>query len=201
MANGADIVGKLLAFVDRPWKAIALAGLMIVGGTLYALWQERAQIASAILQHHVAPHLKPDEFPRIAAQLMRETGADMITLAEASLLLNLVRNQQGILRDRPDWQPDPLPRTLLSDDVDAELLAELIEGRIKCAIISSDSRQTERRVEAALGMTRICVCSVPPILGIFVGALIAGWKQPLSIDAELGAGQALKAAAMKLAVW
>ena len=197
----AGLFAALLAFMDRPWKAVALTVLLFVSATGWVLWTERAEIAQAILSHYRLPRLETGAFHKVAAPLLADTGADLAILVEISLEANLVKNVDGQLRGRPDWRPAPIPRVVFADDSDPKSIVKFIDGDVLCADASKESPVRQRREEAALGVRRSCMVGVPPILGVLVGALIIGWDTPLEPLAEKAAEAALGAAGMKLAKW
>jgi hypothetical protein len=73
---------RIFALVDRPWKAVALAGLAFVGIISWTTWEKRAEIAEMVLERYVKPRLEAERFtPRFAEQLLAESRADLVVLA------------------------------------------------------------------------------------------------------------------------
>jgi hypothetical protein len=45
-----EIINRLLTYIDAPWKAFAVALLIVVGVLTYIVFEQRAQITAAVLQ-------------------------------------------------------------------------------------------------------------------------------------------------------
>lgn len=176
---------------------------MILGLTAIAgitLWERRASVAEAILENWVKPSLRPDAFPKLAAKLMDDTGAEIVILAEVAIRSNVIKNIDGRRRNNAGWTPAVNPRPLYASIRDPARYAAFIEGRPVCHDIDPSSGE-EERAEAALGVKRRCYIAVPPLLDSLVGILAIGWASPPSGEAEAGASALLYTAATQLASW
>src|SRR6266436_1142982 len=91
---------RMFAMVDRPWKAVALAGLIAVGVVTAVGWEQRAIIAARILGSTVVPHLELKRFAAVAPQLATDVEADLIMLIEASVASNSMRSIAGWRKDQ-----------------------------------------------------------------------------------------------------
>jgi hypothetical protein len=193
-------VDKILAFVDRPWKIAAVVILVVTAVTGITLWEQRAGLAEVVLQNWVTPKLHPDRFPKIARQLLDNTGADIAVLAEVGFRSNLLKNIDGTRRGDPAWSPVPNVRPLYGAIRDPQRFLAFVEGRAVCHDVDPSDGE-EERAEAAIGIKRRCYIAVPPVLDALVGGLAIGWRQPLSAEAEAGATGLLWQAASELATW
>jgi hypothetical protein len=192
---------RIFAMVDRPWKAFALAGLVLVGVLGITLWEKRAEIAETVLERYVKPRLEAERFTaRFADQLLAETRADLVVLASISLADNLLKDLEGYKRDDQGWKPRPNPRPIFYADRDPRLLIGLIEGHPICGTLDAAAGE-EPAMLVGLGMTRRCYIAVPPVIGKLVGALMLAWRAPLPPEAEGGAARLIYAAALDLATW
>ena len=165
-----------------------------------ALYERRAAVAEAILERWVVPRLEPERFPKIAARLIFETGADLVVLAEISARSNLIKNIDGVKRGEPGWEPQKNPRPLFASLRDPVAVVELIEGRVSCRDISLQDGAEEQEL-ARLGLRRRCYLAVPPLLGMVVGGIEIAWAVPPPAEREAGAGRLLYQAATELATW
>jgi hypothetical protein len=197
----AGLVDRLFGYVDKPWKVVAVIVLALAFAGGYAVWEQRAAIAERILRQTVTPRLEPDRFPKVADDLMSDTGADLVLFAEVSLNHNLIRTIAGRLAGEPNWRPAARPRPVFTAGRDFERVDELIMGKVDCASVVPQSRLEEERAEAALGMTRRCGVAVPPIPSITIGFLSLAWRKPLSSGDENGAKKVMYRAAERLATW
>jgi hypothetical protein len=95
-------VDRVLGWVDRPWKILAAVVLGIVAIATAIAWEERAEIAEAVLRGWVKPRLDAGRFTALYAdRLMTETGADIAVLATINLHDNLIRISTAISAARP----------------------------------------------------------------------------------------------------
>jgi hypothetical protein len=201
-SNGdGNMLKAILAYVDKPWKAFAVALLAIVGVATFIVYQQRAQIAQAILRGHVAPQLLVDQYKEDAVSLLTSTRGDVTQLLSADLVSNVAQYVAGFDRNGQSWQISPLPRSIIDEGVSVADVVKLIEGTPFCLDVSVDDRLPQHRAFAEAGILRGCIVGVPPVLGVLVGALFVGWKQPLPEHDEYGALQLMRSEAMKLATW
>jgi hypothetical protein len=175
-----------------------ILGLTAIAGI--TLWEYRASVAEAILENWVKPALHPAAFPKIAAKLMADTGAEIVVLAEVAIRSNVIKNIDGLRRNQPGWEPALNPRPLYASMRDPARYAAFIEGRPVCHDIDSNAGE-EERAEAVLGIKRRCYVAVPPVLDALVGILAIGWTSRPSDEAEAGAKGLLYTAATQLASW
>jgi hypothetical protein len=193
-------VERILRFIDRPWKIIAVVVLAVTAIVGWTLWEKRAELAEAVLQGWVTPHLRTDGFPKLAARLLEDTEADLVVLAEVTIRNNLLRNIDGLRRDTPGWRPEANPRPFYGTIRDPVRLVGLLEGRVVCHDLDPQNGE-EERAEAALGIRRRCYIAVPPVLDALVGIIAIGWRERLPLEREAGATSLLYKAATQLASW
>jgi hypothetical protein len=196
--NGA--IDKVFAFVDKPWKIAAVVMLATTGLITFTLWEVRATLMEAVVHQWIKPRLERARFTReIATQILNDTKADIIQLAEISLSNNLIRNIAAFRRDVPNWHPQTNPRPIFYANRDPQFVIDLIEGKPICQNLP-DGNEDETTL-AALGMRRRCFIAVPPVLGLLVGGVMLAWREPLSAEAEAGAARELYQIATELASW
>jgi hypothetical protein len=196
------IVDKILAFVDRPWKIMAVVALAAAGVIGVTLWEHRGELAEGVLEGWVKPRLEPERFTsKLGIELMQQTRADLVVLVRIDLHNNLATNVEGFRRDDPAWKPPVNPRPVFYSVRDPLELIAMIEGQTVCRDMDALDGSEETRALAALGMRRRCVVAVPPVLDALVGALTIAWRAPLGAEAESGAQRLLYVAASRLASW
>lgn len=204
MANGnaTSIIDRLLTYVDKPWKVAALIIVAAVGLVGFIVYENRAQIAQIILQDFVTPKLRDNKFKQLASDLLRDSGADFVQLLSVELDQNTFHFRDGYEKDGGSWPLGPSPQTLISEASEPGFIAQIIEGHVVCFNSADINKETQgSRIADRYGISRYCVIGVPPVLGVLVGALYLGWKQPLGQRDENDARRDMRSVAMKLADW
>jgi hypothetical protein len=74
-----DLIDRILRWLDKPWKAIALAGLAILVALGWSGWTSRDTITD-IWKMSVGKPISNDRKSRILKNLRIETGADIVGL-------------------------------------------------------------------------------------------------------------------------
>ena len=75
-----DLIGRILAYMDKPWKVAAIAGLGILAGAGWFIWDQKDKVAEHFLTgQHEASHLKSRE--TLAALLAQLVAFDDTALA------------------------------------------------------------------------------------------------------------------------
>jgi len=195
----ASLFSTLLSYVDKPWKVFALIFLAMIGVITYTFYENRTEIASAIIHHFEDSRLLPDMFTKIAPALMAQTKADMTQLMEVDLEKNLVQSVSGYTKDGHTWVPDTNPKPAVTERSNPKLLLAIIQSVPKCLPVTDDILLL--RNEYNSGLRYLCLVGVPPVVGIVSGLLYVGWTQtPNSADEE-EAKFALLTAASKVASW
>lgn len=194
------LADRVLAYADRPWRVGALIVLAAAGGLMWFLWEQRAELAQAVLQKTVHPRLVESVFPGIARTLTLSTGASFVMLAAATPEANIVNYVAGLRTDEPAWSPPPGVRPLWTS-ANASMIIEVIEGHVVCIDVREMELVETRRDLADAGVMRACLVAVPAISDVMVGVLVVGWKVALNPDTEAAARQAMRRAALKLADW
>lgn len=199
MSDRLGIIDRVLAFMDRPWRAIVVIILVIILGIGWALWDYRAQIAEAILTRTVLPRLEIARFDTIGLALLKTTGADAVMLISGDLNKNVATNLKGFDKDGQPWLAMTGARPILFNDYPVSWLIRFLSGQVICSNIIDGGE--EMRAEERLGMKRSCVAPIPPFENVLVGGLWVGWKEPPTADAEARAQYLMHDAAEKLATW
>jgi hypothetical protein len=198
--DALGLVDRVLGYVNSPFRLIAIVVLVVVVIVGYTAWERRADIAEGILHHTISPRLEVGQFATVVKSLANNTGADVVILMSVQLTNNVSRVVAGYQRGNPDWQPTGTARAIFIGN-EPSRIAELIEGATVCFNISGANGSSVTRDMAAIGITRACVVSVPPVPDVLVGALGIGWKKPPDPHEEAGAKAEERRAAQLLATW
>ena len=197
----ASVFERLLEYASSPWRAAFVIVLLMVCGFGYLIWTERARIADAVLTS-ANTRARLDEAAFIAGvpKLLRDTRADYAMLVELDLADNLMTDHLGLDTDGNRWVPLNGPQQMLQPASAMPVLVRFLANEVVCADAASMINEDARAL-AGKGYARLCLVAVPPILGVEVGGLVVVWKQAPLPQAELRAGYAMQAAALKFATW
>lgn len=200
VSDRLGILDRLLAFMDRPWKAVTVLVFVVVLGIGYALWEKRAEIASAVLTREVRPRLLRDKFRPVALQLLKDTNADAVMLIEGNLNSNTARDIEGYDRDQQPWIALTGIRPIFGSESSVDIVIRFLRNEAVCYEVRDGG--PEMLAEERLGIQRACLTAIPPIPDLLVGAIWLGWrKNPLEGDEEVRAQVLLHRAAGQLATW
>ena len=197
-----SVLDRLLAFITTPWKAVVLVILLIVCGIGAFVYDQRVRIADAILtnRNEQQPMLQVDRFTKDAGKLLQDTRGDVTVLIAVHLVDNISDDRMGYDRYGHVWIPVDGPRPIISPDGSSALLVKFLRNEVVC-VDTISSPNEEAVAMAKEGYMRACIVMVPPVLGVGVGALVVGWKEPLKPELEMRAGYVMSSAAMKFATW
>lgn len=196
------LLGQVLRFIDRPWKAVTVVVLVILVGLGYFAWLERIRIAEAIFESASLPKLRIDTFNADARELLRRTRADIIVLAHVDLVSNIIEDVAGWDRDGNAFIPVVGEQSILHHGQSMEDVVRLMRNEVVCRGVPLGSPETpEWEAEGKIGITRACIVAVPPIVSVTVGVLIIGWKDAPNRHFEEQISPALQRAAMTFASW
>lgn len=180
------LVGQLLAYVDKPWKAVAVAGLAVVGGLGWVAYEQRGELVEAWLTPAEVT-LNISAVPDALDKLVAETQADLVQIWSVDLSVN---SQRFIAARRRDGErpviPEPrrLPAIVRASDL--QMLADVIAGHPACVAIHTDSASPVAQRLAQRGMTRGCAIPIPPSPDAFVGVIYMSWTAaPAASDEDV----------------
>jgi hypothetical protein len=199
LKNGAvlGILDRLLVFVDKPWKAVVVILLIVIGGLGWVLYEKRNELFEAWLTPDT-PELKTADIPEALAKLTQETNADLVQI----WAVNLASNSQwfmGARRHDGERPVIPSPRRLpiIDRTSDVRMLVDILDGQPTCVDVVVTGTPIARRL-AARGMKRGCAIPIPPNRDAFVGAIYLAWINPPDGQSEAVAVGAAREIARKL---
>ena len=192
----AGLLGQVLAYVDRPWRVVAIVVLFIVGGGGWVLYEQREEIVEAWLTPSAAS-LKTEAVPAALERLVEDSGADLVQIWSVDLSAN---SQRFIGARRHDGErpviPEPRRLPVIVKSSDLQVLADVINGHPACTTITLGSPSPVARRLAERGMERACAIPIPPSPDAFVGVIYVTWlKAPDRSAEEVAVGAAREIAA------
>jgi hypothetical protein len=194
----AGIVDRILRFMDRPWKAVAVVVLLILCGAGWIIYDKRDTLFEVWLTPDT-PELKKFEVPLALDRLASETNADLVQIWAVDLSSN---SQWFLGARRHDGErpvvPSPRRLPIIDHTSDISRLVEVLDGRPTCVDLEKTGTPVARRL-AERGMHRGCAIPIPPGPESFVGVIYLAWSQPTDISNENVAVGAAREIAKKLA--
>jgi hypothetical protein len=180
----SGLVGQLLAYVDKPWKAVAVAGLAVVGGLAWVAYEQRGELVEAWLTPD-ALTLNTDAVPAALDKLVEETGADLVQVWAVDLSAN---SQRFIAARRRDGErpviPEPRRLPVIVRTGDLQVLVDVINGHPSCVDVTPAAPSPVAQRLAQRGMTRGCAIPIPPSPDAFVGVIYITWLKAPDLSAE-----------------
>lgn len=170
-------LSTLLAYIDRPWKAVVVVVLVLVGGAGWVAYEKRDAIIESWLTPS-EPFLRTTLIPDALNILATETSADLLQVWEINLPTN---TQQFYAARRRDGERPviPTPRRLpvITTVSSARALVDVLEGRPVCVDLNDQGTPLAERL-AQRGMKRGCAVPIPPSSEAFVGVIYLAWLTP-----------------------
>jgi hypothetical protein len=178
-----DLIGRILGYMDRPWKVLAIAGLLILIGLGYAAWNERDNLVAAFLTppKHGMVLVSKRELTDAAIKIVKINQAAMAQVWAFDIRGNAVRFITGINKDGTAWQPsdlhlpDRLP--VLTAANDGKYLVSILYGDTVCVnlVPMMPALLFERLFKA--GIQRVCIIPIPPQKGKVLALFLVGWLE------------------------
>jgi len=174
--GAAGIIDRLLTFIDKPWKAIVVVVLLVVGGVGFVLYEQRDELLEAWLTPS-SPELRVDAVPEALEELATTTDAELVQIWAVDLASN---SQRFLAARRHDGQrpviPSPRRLPIIDHTSDIRHLVEVLDGHPTCVDLSADGTPVARRLFER-GMRRGCAIPIPPNPESFVGVIYLSWPQ------------------------
>jgi hypothetical protein len=191
-------LASLLAFVDKPWKAFALAGLAVLGLAGWIVWDKREALFEAWMTPD-QPALRTGEVPDALVKLATETNAELVQI----WAVDLPSNSQWFLgARRHDGErpviPSPRRLPIIDHASDVRHLVNILDGVPVCVDLTAEGTPVARRL-AERGMKRGCAVPIPPNPESFVGVIYLTWIERPDASNENVAVGAAREVAKKLA--
>jgi uncharacterized membrane protein len=170
------VLGRVLGFMDRPWKAVAVIALLIVLGVGFGLWEARHEIIPRLFKD-VRPLALNSDVSGELDDIIANTKADLVLVWAVDLANNTVRLIDARQRGGGAWVFTPRRLPAIEAGTDPDTVAKLSRGTSVCADPAQRSSLLQRRF-AADGMRWDCAIPVPPSHAQpLIGLLYLGWKE------------------------
>jgi hypothetical protein len=179
----ADVLSKVLSYVDSPFKLFALILMAVFAFAGYFVWQNQSFLFDAYKENKKLPTIAEERAEDVAAHLFKNTDATVIAIFKVNPLFGTRVLFRAYTREGRDKTHDGLDVGLFTQSSanNRDVIA-LMANEIPC------SEYTVAQSEIGLwyiekGVTFGCRVSVPPEQGRFVGQITVGWdKEPKDLD-------------------
>ena len=170
------LAGRVLGYMDAPWKAVVVIALIIILGVGFALWHERARLFQ-VLEVRPPAALKLGEIPNAASNLLIETTADVVTIWAFSIESNTQSYLVARTRGGVPWDFAPKSLPAITSAISSEEVVKLLRGSPICDD-PADRGSLLMKYLAASGMHRVCIVPVPPTPELVLAGLYVAWRTP-----------------------
>jgi hypothetical protein len=181
--NANDTLSKVLAYVDSPFKLIAVVVMAVFAFSGYIIYDHRDLIVGTYKESQKLPSINKDRVDDVAVHLFKTTDATIVTIFKVNPLLGNRIQYRAYTTNGRDKTNDGLDVGLFtSNQKNNEDVISLMAGNIPC------SEYKTAQSEIGLwyiekGMRYGCRISVPPDPSKFVGQITVGWeKQPADLE-------------------
>ena len=179
----ADVLSKVLSYVDSPFKLFALILMAIFAFSGYFVWQNQSFLFEAYKENKKLPMIAEDRVEDAAAHLFKNTDATIVAIFKVNPLFGTRVLFRAYTREGRDKTHDGLDVGLFTQNAaNNSDVVKLMASEIPCG--EYKSAQSEMGLwYIAKGVAYTCRISVPPEPGRFVGQITVGWAaEPEDMD-------------------
>jgi hypothetical protein len=183
----ADVLSKVLSYVDSPFKLFALVLMAVFAFSGYFIWQNQAFLFEAYKENRKLPAIAEDRAEDVAAHLFKNTNATVVAIFKVNPLFGTRILYRAYTREGRERTHEGLDVGLFTQSS--------ANNRDVVALMANESPCSEYNVpQSEIGLWYIdkgvkfgCRVSVPPEQGRFVGQITVGWdKEPKDLTKAMG---------------
>ena len=183
----ADVLGKVLSYVDSPFKLFALVLMAVFAFSGYFIWQNQAFLFEAYKENRKLPAIAEDRAEDVAAHLFKNTNATVVAIFKVNPLFGTRILYRAYTREGRERTHEGLDVGLFTQSS--------ANNRDVVALMANEIPCSEYNVpQSEIGLWYIdkgvkfgCRVSVPPEQGRFVGQITVGWdKEPKDLTKAMG---------------
>ena len=183
----ADVLGKVLSYVDSPFKLFALVLMAVFAFSGYFIWQNQAFLFEAYKENRKLPAIAEDRAEDVAAHLFKNTNATVVAIFKVNPLFGTRILYRAYTREGRERTHEGLDVGLFTQSS--------ANNRDVVALMANEIPCSEYNVpQSEIGLWYIdkgvkfgCRVSVPPEQGRFVGQITVGWdKEPKDLTKAIG---------------
>ena len=183
----ADVLSKVLSYVDSPFKLFALVLMAVFAFSGYFIWQNQAFLFEAYKENKKLPTIAEDRAEDVAAHLFKNTNATVVAIFKVNPLFGTRVLYRAYTREGRERTHEGLDVGLFTQSS--------ANNRDVVALMANDIPCSEYAVpQSEIGLWYIdkgvkfgCRVSVPTEQGRFVGQITVGWdKEPKDLTKAIG---------------
>jgi hypothetical protein len=181
--NADDTLSKVLAYVDSPFKLVAVVvmGVLCFGG--YIIYDNRELIVGTYKESQKLPGIVESRVDDAAVHLFKTTDATVVAVFKVNPLFGTRVQYRAYTKTGRDKTNDGLDVGLFTgNQKNNEDVINLMAGNIPC----SEYRVAQSEIGLwylEKGMRYGCRIGVPPDPSRFIGQITVGWdKQPEDLE-------------------
>jgi len=183
----ADVLSKVLSYVDSPFKLFALVLMAVFAFSGYFIWQNQAFLFEAYKESKKLPAIAEDRAEDVAAHLFKNTNATVVAIFKVNPLFGTRVLYRAYTREGRERTHEGLDVGLFTQSsANNRDVVALMANEIPCSEYAAPQSEIGLwYIEK--GVTFGCRISVPPDQGRFVGQITVGWaKEPKDLTKAMG---------------
>lgn len=173
--NPSDTLSKVLAYVDSPFKLIAVVIMGVLAFAGYFAWTNQELLIGAYKEQQKLPSIAEDRVEDASAHVFKTTGAAIVAVFKVNPMFGTRVLYRAYTKEGRDKTNDGLDVGLFTtNQANNADVVRLMANEIPCGPYKS--AQSEMGLwYISKGVTYTCRISVPPDPGRFVGQITVGW--------------------------
>lgn len=173
--NPSDTLSKVLAYVDSPFKLIAVVIMGVLAFVGYFAWTNQELLIGAYKEQQKLPSIAEDRVEDASAHVFKTTGAAIVAVFKVNPMFGTRILYRAYTKEGRDKTNDGLDVGLFTtNQANNADVVRLMANEIPCGPYKS--AQSEMGLwYISKGVTYTCRISVPPDPGRFVGQITVGW--------------------------
>lgn len=173
--NPNDTLSKVLAYVDSPFKLIAVVIMGVLAFVGYFAWTNQELLIGAYKEQQKLPSIAEDRVEDASAHVFKTTGAAIVAVFKVNPMFGTRVLYRAYTKEGRDKTNDGLDVGLFTtNQANNADVVRLMANEIPCGPYKS--AQSEMGLwYISKGVTYTCRISVPPDPGRFVGQITVGW--------------------------
>ncbi len=176
--NANDTLSKVLAYVDSPFKLIALILMAALTFGGWMLYDNKDLIVGTYKEHQKLPDIVEDRVEDAVAHLFKTTGATTVAVFKVNPLLGTRVQYRAYTKEGRDKTNDGLDVGLFTaNQANNQDVVNVMAGNVPC----SDYNAAQSEIGLwyiEKGMRFGCRISIPPEPSRFIGQITVGWDKP-----------------------
>ena len=174
--NPNDTFSKVLAYVDSPFKLIAILVMGVVTFAGYFVWQNQEFLIGAYKENQRLPSINEERVEDAAGMLFKQTTATVVAVFKVNPLFGTRVLHRAYTRDGRDKSVEGIDVGLFTSNAanNADVIA-LMANETPCGEYTKPQSEVGLWYTAQ-GVAYTCRTSVPPELSRFVGQITVGFK-------------------------